>query len=99
MFYHSFNLDIIIIYLLLYFLPCQGCIFMLELKKTNKNRGAFSFILKKPCGSWFAYFSLVVSVSFTKAAKCEGDGCCQINDNGVRERRNLLSFFIHMNVA
>lgn len=66
MFYHSFNLDIIIIYLLLYFLPCQGCIFMLE----------FSFILKKPCGSWFAYFILDVSVNFTKAAKCEGDGCC-----------------------
>lgn len=71
--------------------------------KTKQNKseggGAFSFILKKPCGSWFAYFILVVSVSFTKAAKCEGDGFCQINDNGVRERRNLLSFFIHMNVA
>lgn len=41
MFYHSFNLDIIIIYLLLYFLPCQGCIFMLELKKQTKIGGLF----------------------------------------------------------
>lgn len=41
MFYHSFNLDIIIIYLLLYFLLCQGCIFMLELKKQTKIGGLF----------------------------------------------------------
>lgn len=50
MFYHSFNFDNIIIYLLLYFLPCQGCIFMLELKTTTKqsktNRG----------GGFFFYF-------------------------------------------
>lgn len=43
MFYHSFNLDIIIIYLLLYFLPCQGCIFMLELKNKQKSGGFFFY--------------------------------------------------------
>lgn len=47
MFYHSFNLDIIIIYLLLYFLPCQGCIFMLELKKNKQKSGGFFFYFEE----------------------------------------------------
>lgn len=47
MFYHSFNLDIIIIYLLLYFLSCQRCIFMLELKKTKTKSGSFFFYFEE----------------------------------------------------